>query len=91
VSGSWVTTIRATYDLEDVARAKEVLKVDERDTINWRGNTAIARIDYTTDSKYGTARPMVGALEDLFDPIATSEFYEPWPTALSAKTEWVES
>jgi hypothetical protein len=90
--GSWVTTIRATYDAEDVEQMREtferVLPSDSGVTVTWEGETAVIVYDYGTSSKYGPVRPTDSALHEVFDPVADSEFYEPWPVAFELRTEW---
>ena len=97
-SGSWVTTITATYEsTDDARRVQEFLAngdalhpVSSRLVVSRRGRVLRIVDDYGGGSKYDAARPAVSALQDAFDPLATSEYYEPWPIRLALKTVWVE-
>jgi hypothetical protein len=87
---SWVTTIKATYAAGDVQRMRELFAELKVESVRWRGRTVTIVDDYTTGSKYGPVRPASSALHEIFDPVADSEYYEPWPERLELRTEWRE-
>ena len=91
----WVTVVKATYARDEVERAKEVI-ADVLDgdssvkSIIWRGQTVTIVDVYGDRSKYDAAKPAVSALQEIFDPIANSEYYQPWPYRVRLETKWAE-
>lgn len=88
---TWVTTIVATYDdgpdVNDVAQAQQFFEKAQPDAI-WTGCTVTFTKDFGARSKYAAVRPTIELLRSIFDPVATDDYYQPWPIEINVRTVW---